>query len=111
MTQTRRDGVLRGFAGRTLQPVFERGLASVPAWIGHSFDAGRLIARMRDGIKPVPGAAELLLATAALGLPLRVASNSSHEEMAEKFARCGLSALVRWPHAQRADVGVGQALA
>jgi HAD superfamily hydrolase (TIGR01509 family) len=44
--------------------------------------------------EPVPGAREALEATAALGLPFRIASNSSRPEMAAKFARAGLSALV-----------------
>jgi HAD superfamily hydrolase (TIGR01509 family) len=43
---------------------------------------------------PIPGARQALLATAALGLPYRIASNSSHEEMAAKFARAGLADLV-----------------
>ena len=43
----------------------------------------------------IPGAHEALLATTAMGLPFRVASNSSHVEMAAKFARVGLSELVR----------------
>lgn len=43
---------------------------------------------------PIPGAREALEATAALGLPFRIASNSSRPEMAAKFAHAGLSALV-----------------
>jgi HAD superfamily hydrolase (TIGR01509 family) len=43
---------------------------------------------------PVPGAREALEATTALGLPFRIASNSSRPEMAAKFARAGLSDLV-----------------
>jgi HAD superfamily hydrolase (TIGR01509 family) len=42
----------------------------------------------------VPGAAEALRATTALGLPYRIASNSSREEMAAKFSRTGLAPLV-----------------
>jgi HAD superfamily hydrolase (TIGR01509 family) len=44
--------------------------------------------------EPIEGAREALEATAALGLPFRIASNSSHPEMAAKFARAGLSTLV-----------------
>lgn len=43
---------------------------------------------------PIPGARDALLATTALGLPYRIASNSSHPEMAAKFARAGLTDLV-----------------
>ena len=54
----------------------------------------RLIEAMAGEVEPMPGAAETLRATAALGLPYRVASNSSHQEMAVKFARTGLAPLV-----------------
>lgn len=42
----------------------------------------------------IPGAREALEATAALGLPYRIASNSSRVEMSAKFSRTGLSPLV-----------------
>src|ERR1700722_16532915 len=42
----------------------------------------------------IPGAREALEAVIALGLPYRIASNSSREEMAAKFARTGLMPLV-----------------
>jgi HAD superfamily hydrolase (TIGR01509 family) len=41
-------------------------------------------------VETVPGAADALDVVRRLGLKLRVASNSSHEEMAVKFARTGL---------------------
>jgi HAD superfamily hydrolase (TIGR01509 family) len=44
--------------------------------------------------EPIPGAREALQSTTALGLPFRIASNSSHTEMAAKFARAGLTDLV-----------------
>lgn len=68
----------------------------------------RLIARMRDALDPVPGAVDTLRATSALGLPWRVASNSSHEEMAEKFARTGLAPLVHGRLHSARDVGEGK---
>jgi HAD superfamily hydrolase (TIGR01509 family) len=49
---------------------------------------------MAAEVEPVPGAREALEATTALGLPFRIASNSSRPEMAAKFARAGLSTLV-----------------
>jgi len=54
----------------------------------------RVTAVMAAEVEPIPGARDALLATAALGLPYRIASNSSHEEMAAKFARTGLADLV-----------------
>jgi len=43
----------------------------------------------------MPGAREALEATAALGLPFRVASNSSRAEMSAKFARAGLGDMLK----------------
>jgi HAD superfamily hydrolase (TIGR01509 family) len=58
----------------------------------------RLVRRVTDVMateaEPMPGARKALEATATLGLPFRVASNSSHTEMAAKFARTGLADLV-----------------
>jgi HAD superfamily hydrolase (TIGR01509 family) len=45
--------------------------------------------------EPIPGARAALQATTALGLPFRIASNSSHPEMTAKFARAGLTDLVQ----------------
>jgi HAD superfamily hydrolase (TIGR01509 family) len=49
---------------------------------------------MANEASPIPGARHALEATIALGLPFRIASNSSRPEMAAKFARAGLSDLV-----------------
>ena len=49
---------------------------------------------MATEAEPIEGARAALEATTALGLPFRIASNSSHVEMAAKFTRAGLSDLV-----------------
>ncbi len=54
----------------------------------------RMLAALSQEAVAVAGAEALLRATAALGLPWRIASNSSHEEMAAKFRRTGLTDLV-----------------
>jgi len=54
----------------------------------------RVIAAMEQEAEPVPGARQALDATTNLGLDWRVASNSSHAEMAAKFTRTGLSSVV-----------------
>jgi HAD superfamily hydrolase (TIGR01509 family) len=54
----------------------------------------RVTAVMAAEAEAMPGAREALEATSALGLPFRIASNSSHTEMAAKFLRAGLSELV-----------------
>lgn len=49
---------------------------------------------MAREVEPVQGAREALEATTVLGLKWRIASNSSHVEMAAKFARAGWLDLV-----------------
>lgn len=56
--------------------------------------AASIAAAMAVEVEAVPGARAALEATTALGLNWRVASNSSHQEMAAKFARTGLADLV-----------------
>ncbi len=61
-----------------------------------------------DALRPIEGAEAALRAVAALGLPVRVASNSSHEEMAVKFGRTGLAPLVRGRCHSARDVARGK---
>jgi beta-phosphoglucomutase-like phosphatase (HAD superfamily) len=56
--------------------------------------AAALVAALGEEARVVPGAREALLAVQAMGLPWRVASNSSDDEMAVKFRRTGLAGLV-----------------
>ena len=62
------------------------------SWIGRVVE--NVTAVMATEATLIPGAREALEATTALGLPYRIASNSSHAEMDAKFARTGLLALV-----------------
>ena len=58
----------------------------------------RIVAEVTEAmareVEPMPGAREALEATTALGLPWRIASNSSHIEMEAKFRRAGWMELV-----------------
>jgi HAD superfamily hydrolase (TIGR01509 family) len=83
-----------GMALRDMVPVIE-------AQIGRPLPEGwsrRLADAIYDALSTeaelIPGAAEALHAVTALGLPWRIASNSSHEEMAAKFGRTGLTHIV-----------------
>ena len=76
-----------------------------PGWVEHL--RRRLIACF-ETIRTIPGAEAALRATTALGLPYRVASNSSHEEMAVKFDRTGLAALIRDRRHSSGDVARGK---
>jgi HAD superfamily hydrolase (TIGR01509 family) len=68
----------------------------------------RLIAALSDEATPIPGAIEALHATAALGMKWRIASNSSHEEMAAKFGRIGIADLVAGRIHSHRDVARGK---
>ena len=77
-----------------------------PGWVEHV--RGCLIDTLAHETEAMPGAAAALEATTALGLPYRIASNSSHEEMAVKFARTGLASLVAGRIHSARDVAAGK---
>lgn len=68
------------------------GRAIDPGWIGDL--VARVTEVMAQEVEPIPGAREALKATRRMGLPFRIASNSSHAEMAAKFTRTGFAPLV-----------------
>jgi HAD superfamily hydrolase (TIGR01509 family) len=85
------------FLGLTLTDM----LPMIEAEIGRSVPAKwtsgvqeRIIKALAREAVAIPGAIEALHRATALGLPWRIASNSSHEEMAAKFARIGITDLV-----------------
>jgi beta-phosphoglucomutase-like phosphatase (HAD superfamily) len=85
------------FLGRTLsdiQTIAEQHLNRPlgPDFVDHLIAC--VTAAMAAEVEPIDGAADTVRATTALGLPFRIASNSSHTEMAAKFSRTGLDALI-----------------
>ena len=83
-----------GLTWSAIQPIYEAetGRTLPQDWPARLQE--RLIARMAAGVPAMVGARAVLEATAALGVPYRIASNSSHEEMAQKFGSNGLLPLV-----------------
>jgi HAD superfamily hydrolase (TIGR01509 family) len=83
-----------GLSFYAMQPLIESriGRALGATWVDGVVE--RVSAAMALEVEPVPGAQAALEATSALGLPWRVASNSSHIEMEAKFGRTGLAHLV-----------------
>lgn len=79
-----------GLSFHDMKPVVEDriGRPLAPDWVDRLVE--RVVAVMAAEAEPIPGAPQALLATSALGLPWRIASNSSHAEMAAKFGRNGL---------------------
>ncbi len=83
-----------GYRLSDMVPVIEAklGHAAPQGWVDHLCQ--RLIDTLATESVTVPGARAAIEAVLALGLPFRVASNSSHAEMTIKFDRTGLSDLV-----------------
>lgn len=69
---------------------------------------GRIVAALAEEAVAIRGAVEALRAVTALGLPWRIASNSSHEEMRAKFARLGIAGLVAGRVHSHTDVAAGK---
>ena len=86
------------FAGKTLRLIAaeleaEHGISVPPDWPDRM--QRRLVAVLERESSLIDGAGDMLEVVAALGLPVRVASNSSHEEMAVKFRRTGLDRMLQ----------------
>ncbi len=65
----------------------------VPAEFGPTF-SGALVRALAEEVEAIAGAMQALEELTAAGIPWRVASNSSHAEMAVKFRRTGMAQLV-----------------
>ena len=83
-----------GMSFYAMQPMIE-------ARLGRSLGGGWVddlvtvvTAAMALEVEPMPGGREALEAVTAMGLPWRIASNSSHQEMEAKFGRAGWRDLV-----------------
>ena len=84
----------RLFVGTTLDTIAARaeqrlGRPLPPGWRAEM--TRRITAALAEAAEPIPGAIEAMRALRGLGVPWRIASNSSHLEMAAKFARLGLT--------------------
>jgi len=88
----------RLFLGLTFADIQRAAEAQLRRSLGADWVAGvvqRVTAVMAAEAGPVPGAREALEATRDMGLPFRVASNSSRAEMSAKFARAGLAEILK----------------
>jgi HAD superfamily hydrolase (TIGR01509 family) len=85
------------FIGTTLAEIQPRAEARLGHKLPDDWRAtlrARIVDAMLHEAIPVPGAVPALHGVSALGLPWRVASNSSHEELRAKFARLELTELM-----------------
>lgn len=82
------------------------GRALPPNWAQDT--VARMIEALATTAEPIPGAIEALMGVTALGLPWRVASNSSHGEMDVKFRRIGIAHLTEGRTHSFTDVARGK---
>ena len=101
----------RRFLGVTLTDM----APTIEAHVGHPLTPewraavqARIVAALAEESIAIPGAVEALRAVLALGVPWRVASNSSHPEMRAKFARLGIGELVHGRVHSHTDVARGK---
>ena len=99
------------FVGRRLSdipPMIEAQLGRpIPSgWVAQLRE--KLIRLLSDEVEAMPGAHDALRAVTALGLPYRIASNSSHEEMDVKFRRVAMLDLVQGRLHSARDVRKGK---
>ncbi len=108
MTEAEAMALFIGWRLVDIPPVVEARLGRPvpPGWI--EAVRRKMLAVLAAEAEAMPGVRDALAATAALGLPFRVASNSSHEEMAIKFARTGLAPLVTGRIHSARDVAAGK---
>jgi len=101
----------RRFLGVTLgdiRPIIERQLGKPLPENWHGDLTTRIVQALAVEATPIPGAVEALQALTAMGVPWRVASNSSHPEMRAKFARLGIGDLVAGRLHSYTDVARGK---
>ena len=112
MTTAEATALFMGLRLSDMPPIIEAriGRPALDGWPGTWIEhlRGQIIAALGREAEPMPGAAAVLRGVAALGVPYRVASNSSHEEMLVKFARTGLAALVKGRVHSARDVAAGK---
>ena len=108
MTADEANSLFLGMTLTDMLPVIEQRLGRpIPAgWREDLMQ--RLVEAMAVQAEPVAGALEALEGVSALGLPWRVASNSSHAEMRAKFARLGLLSVVAGRMHSHEDVPRGK---
>jgi beta-phosphoglucomutase-like phosphatase (HAD superfamily) len=85
------------FLGTSLKDIVEKTEATIGKSVPRDFEerfSAAIIEALREDVDAIPGAAQALEQLTEAGMPWRVASNSSHEEMAVKFGRTGMVHLV-----------------
>jgi HAD superfamily hydrolase (TIGR01509 family) len=94
MTMQDSQGLFLGMSITDMQPLIEMRLGRKLPLNWRPELAQKLVLALGEEARLIPGAREMLERVTELGIPWRIASNSSDQEMAVKFARTGLTRLV-----------------
>jgi HAD superfamily hydrolase (TIGR01509 family) len=94
MTMQDSQGLFLGMSITDMQPLIETRLGRKLPLNWRPELAQKLVLALGEEARLIPGAREMLERVTELGIPWRIASNSSDQEMAVKFARTGLTRLV-----------------
>ncbi len=95
MTTQQSQDLFLGMSITDMQPLIETRLGRKLPSNWRSELAEKLVVALGEEVSLIPGAREMLERVTELGIPWRIASNSSDQEMAVKFARTGLADLVK----------------
>jgi HAD superfamily hydrolase (TIGR01509 family) len=104
MDATESTRIFLGVSLRDMVPTIEARIGGKVPETWRSAVAERIVSALADEARPIAGAVEVLRELTAMGVPWRVASNSSHAEMRAKFARIGITDLVAGRVHSQADV-------
>ena len=92
LTAQQCQGIFLGRAIPDMVPMVEARVGPLPAeWPRQIAQA--IVARMRAGVPPMPGALAVVQAVAAAGIPVACASNSGRDELQAKLAGLGMAEL------------------
>lgn len=108
LTPEEANEVFLGMTLTNMLPVIEAQLGRAVPEGWKQMIMARMLEAMAAEAVPIPGALEALHGVTQLGLPWRVASNSSHDEMRVKFGRLGISDLVVGRVHSHRDVNKGK---
>jgi HAD superfamily hydrolase (TIGR01509 family) len=95
ITAQQSQDLFLGMSITDMQPLIETQLGRKLPSNWRSELAQKLVVALGEEVSLIPGAREMLERVTELGIPWRIASNSSDQEMAVKFARTGLADLVK----------------
>ena len=99
------------FIGNSIEAIQPRVEASIDVPLPSDWRTqikDKIVAALSREAVPIPGALESMRALTAMGMAWRIASNSSHAEMAAKFARLGIADMVAGKVHSYEDVAHGK---